>query len=71
MEAVLLVVETDEAAAYFHHKEFVITILRERLDYLRIVASRGYAVDSHELEVLKAEIVEEEAKLERLLRGEA
>ena len=39
--------------------------------YLRIVASRGYAVDSHELEMLKAEIVEEGAKLERLLRGEA
>jgi restriction system protein len=49
-------------------QEFVITILRERLDYLRIVASKGYAVDAQEIEALETEIAEEGAKLDRMLR---
>lgn len=45
---------------------WMIGVLRERLDYLRIVAARGYEVDAGEIESVKTEIAEEEAKLEHM-----
>jgi restriction system protein len=51
-------------------QHFVIAVLTERLDHLRIITSRGCEVDAQEIEDLKAEIAEEEAKLGRRRGGE-
>jgi restriction system protein len=47
-------------------QDFMMAILRERLDHLRIASSRGYKIDAHAIEDLEAEIAEEEAKLDRM-----
>lgn len=58
-------------AEEFGLQHFVIAVLIERLDYLRILSSRGFEVDATAIEDLKAEIAEEQAKLERMRAGEA
>jgi restriction system protein len=50
---------------------FMLAILTERLDYLRILSSREHKVDPQDIEDLEAEIAEEEAKLECMRKGEA
>ncbi|SRR6266404_3364816 len=51
-------------------KAWTIGVLRQRLDYLRIVSARGYAVKESELESLRDEIAEETAALERIQQSE-
>lgn len=55
----------------FRVQVFTIAVLTDRLDYLRVLSSRGHEVDAQELEELKAEIAEEEVKLERMRGGQA
>jgi restriction system protein len=50
-------------------QRFMLGVLTERLDYQRILLSRGYEIDAQEIEDLKGEIAEEKAKLERMRRG--
>lgn len=46
-----------------------IGVMKDRLDYLRIIAARGYEVKGGDIESLKAEIDEEEAKLTEMRRS--
>jgi len=48
-----------------------IAVLKERLDYLRVISARGYGVEESEIENLKTEIVEEEKFLEGMRESEA
>ncbi|HZS04715.1 MAG TPA: restriction endonuclease [Blastocatellia bacterium] len=47
-------------------KIFSITVLNQRLDYLRILSARGYDVNQSEIENLRKEIKEEEDELRRM-----
>lgn len=51
-------------------QEVLIAILRERLDYARILLSKGHKFEDKMIDDLMAEIAEEEAKLERMRRNE-
>ncbi len=50
-------------------QEWFVSLLRERLDYLRIISSKGYQVADSEVQSLRAQILDEEGKLENLQKG--
>lgn len=52
-------------------KVFTITVLSQRLDYLRILSARGYDVDQFEIENLRREIEAEEEELRRIRESAA
>jgi hypothetical protein len=52
-------------------KIFTITVLSQRLDYLRILSARGYDVNESEIKNLRKEIEEEEDELRRMRESEA
>lgn len=60
-------IESEEAQM----QAVVIAILQQSLDYSLILASKGYQIDKQKINDLKAEIQEEEALLQRMLKNEA
>ncbi|HKQ05659.1 MAG TPA: restriction endonuclease [Blastocatellia bacterium] len=52
-------------------KIFVLAVLSQRLDYLRILSARGYDINQSEIERLRKEIEEAEDELRRLREGKA
>ena len=52
-------------------KIFVLAVLSQRLDYLRILSARGYDINQSEIESVKEEVEEAEDELRRMREGKA